>query len=107
MLIFNLQLQIAIAITDTNNKIPRAETDMFPSEERIYENAPNGTKITTIIASDQDRDRKCAYITRYLSIPKKNVVGLDTYVLNYGTKDKETEAVPDSAPVELKSHKIL
>lgn len=54
---WNTEGEIAIAITDTNNKIPRAETDMFPSEERIYENAPNGTKITTIIASDQDRDR--------------------------------------------------
>nr|AFJ04291.1 cadherin-like receptor [Spodoptera litura] len=53
---WNTDGEIAIEITDTNNKVPHAETDQFPKEVRIYENESNGTVITTIIASDLDRD---------------------------------------------------
>ncbi|KAF9406502.1 hypothetical protein HW555_013145 [Spodoptera exigua] len=55
--------EIAIQITDTNNKIPHAETDQFPTEIRIPEDTANGTEITKIIASDLDRDRPNNVVT--------------------------------------------
>ncbi|XP_073952672.1 cadherin-AgCad1-like [Choristoneura fumiferana] len=47
---------ISIYIIDTNNKLPQAEYDQFPTEVRIYEDAGDGTEVVRLVASDLDRD---------------------------------------------------
>lgn len=63
----SLLLQIAIFITDINNKSPEPDYDNFNTTVYIYENATTGDDITFVAATDLDRDGKLHLIVTQIS----------------------------------------
>ncbi|GBP79470.1 Protocadherin Fat 1 [Eumeta japonica] len=64
-------MQVAIEIVDTNNKVP--ELGEFAAEVEIYENAPHGTAVLLLEASDLDRDEiyhRLNYAINYAQNPR-------------------------------------
>ncbi|XP_068627415.1 cadherin-AgCad1-like [Battus philenor] len=58
---------ITIEIIDTNNKVPRAETDKFDVVVYVYENATSGDEIVQIVAKDDDRDEMYSTVRYQIS----------------------------------------
>ncbi|CAK1543812.1 unnamed protein product [Leptosia nina] len=73
--------EIKIAIVDTNNKVPSADTTKFNVNVTINENAVNGTEIVTLAAIDADRDaiyKTVRYQIQYAVNPRlRDFFGVD------------------------------
>nr|AAM21151.1 cadherin [Manduca sexta] len=78
---------ITIHITDTNNKVPQAETTKFDTVVYIYENATHLDEVVTLIASDLDRDEiyhTVSYVINYAVNPR---------LMNFFSVNRETGLV--------------